>query len=33
MEAAERNAKMILKRNPLELCYVDVRETEIACIR
>jgi len=32
LEAAERNVKMKLKRNPLQLCYVDVREIEIACI-
>jgi len=33
LEAAERKVKMKLKWNRLELCYVDVRETEIACIR
>jgi len=33
LEAVERKVKMKLKWNPLELCYVDVRETEIACIR
>jgi len=33
LEAAESNVKMQLKRNPLELCNVHVRKTEIACIR